>query len=250
MRTKLEVCVDSVESAITAQEGGADCLEVCANLIIGGTTPGVSQFKQIRKACHIELNVLIRPRFGDFLYTDAEFQMIEEDIQMFRELGADGIVAGCVKADGNLDLHRMSVLRECAGPLGLTLHRAFDVCRNPGRTLDEAVSLGVDRILTSGQASCCMEGREVLKKLVAQAHEKIEILAGGGVNEKVIRQILEDVRGCSFHMSGKQVIESGMHYRKLGIHMGLPCFSEFCILRTDREEIEKAKAIINTMLPG
>ena len=103
MKAKLEVCVDSVESAVIAQKGGADRLEVCANLVIGGTTPGISQFKQIRKACDIELNVLIRPRFGDFLYTDAEFQMITEDILTFRELGADGIVAGCLLADGTLD---------------------------------------------------------------------------------------------------------------------------------------------------
>ena len=131
MRRKLEVCVDSVESAVIAQEGGADCLEVCANLIIGGTTPGVSQFKQIRKACDIKLNVLIRPRFGDFLYTNAEFQMMREDIQMFRELGADGAVAGCLKEDGYLDVDRMSELRECADSLRFTLHRAFDVCQDP-----------------------------------------------------------------------------------------------------------------------
>lgn len=111
IQKRLEVCVDSVESAVTAQESGADRLEVCANLVVGGTTPGVSQFKQIRRACGIELNVLVRPRSGDFLYTDAEFQMIVEDIQMFRELGADGIVAGCLKADGNLDLERMRKLR-------------------------------------------------------------------------------------------------------------------------------------------
>ncbi|MCI9361598.1 MAG: copper homeostasis protein CutC [Hungatella sp.] len=250
MRTKLEVCVDSAESAISAQEGGADCLEVCANLIIGGTTPGVSQFKQIRKMCGIELNVLIRPRFGDFLYTDAEFQMVKEDIEMFREMGADGVVAGCLKADGDLDLDRIGVLREYAGPLRFTLHRAFDVCRNPYRALEEAVSLGIDRILTSGQASCCLEGRDVLKKLMVQADERIEILVGGGVNEKVIRQIIEDVRGCSFHMSGKKVMDSGMRYRKQGVNMGLPGLSEFGILRTDREEIEKARAVINTILPG
>lgn len=123
MRGKLEVCVDSVESAVIAKEAGADCLEVCANLIIGGTTPGVSQFRQIRKACDIELNVLVRPRFGDFLYTDAEFQMIEEDIQMFGELGADGVVIGCLKADGSLDLDRMEKLKTRAGQMHVTLHR-------------------------------------------------------------------------------------------------------------------------------
>lgn len=248
MRTKLEVCVDSVESAVIAQEGGADCLEVCANLIIGGTTPGVSQFKQIRKACDIKLNVLIRPRFGDFLYTSTEFQMMREDTQMFRELGADGAVAGCLKEDGYLDVDRMSELRECADSLRFTLHRAFDVCRDPYQALEEAVSLGIDTILTSGQASCCAEGRGILKKLIAQADERIEILVGGGVNDEVIRSMIEDVRASSFHMSGKQIIKSGMAYRKPCVNMGLPCFSEFDILRTDKKEIQKARCAIDEML--
>lgn len=248
MRIKLEVCVDSVESAVIAQEGGADCLEVCANLIIGGTTPGVSQFKQIRKACDIKLNVLIRPRFGDFLYTNAEFQMMREDIQMFQELGADGVVAGCLKADGYLDVDRMSELRECADSLHFTLHRAFDVCRDPYKTLEEAVSLRIDTILTSGQASCCTEGTETLKQLIAQADERIEILVGSGVNAEVIRSMIKEGSASSFHMSGKQIIKSGMVYRKPCINMGLPGFSEFDILRTDKEEIQKARSVINECL--
>lgn len=248
MRAKLEVCVDSAESAVIAQEGGADRLEVCANLIIGGTTPGVSQFKQIRKACDIQLNVLIRPRFGDFLYTDAEFKMIEEDIRMFRELGADGVVTGCLKADGNVDLDRMRMVRESADSMHLTLHRAFDVCQDPYKALEEAVLLGVDTILTSGQKPCCAEGKDVLKTLVNQADERIEILAGGGVNADVIRQMIEEAGVSSFHMSGKQLIQSGMVYRNPCVNMGLPGFSEFNILRTDREEIVKARSVINTIL--
>lgn len=247
-KVKLEVCVDSVESAVIAQEGGADCLEVCANLIIGGTTPGVSQFRQIRRACEIGLNVLIRPRFGDFLYTDAEFQMMREDIRMFRELGADGAVAGCLKADGSLDIGRLEILREAAGSMRFTLHRAFDVCKNPYKALEEAVSAGVDTILTSGQASGSLEGRDVLKSLIAQADGRIEILAGGGVNAEVIRRLIEDVHASSFHMSGKKIINSGMAYRNPSVNMGLPGFGEFDILRTDKEEIRKARAVIDAML--
>ncbi len=244
MTTKLEVCVDSVESAIIAQEAGADCLEVCANLIIGGTTPGVSQFKQIREACGIKLNVLVRPRSGDFLYTDAEFRMIREDIRMFRELGADGIVTGCLCADGNLDLERMRELRECAGGLTFTLHRAFDVCRDPYRALEEAVSLKVDTILTSGQEADCMAGREALKELLALADGRIEILVGSGVNAEVIRQLKEELHAGSFHMSGKQKLDSGMAYRNERVNMGLPGLSEFGIFRTDGEEIRRAGMIL------
>lgn len=244
MRKRLEVCVDSVESARIAQEGGADRLEVCSNLVIGGTTCGVSQFKQIRRSCGIGLNVLIRPRFGDFLYTEAEFQTIREDILLFRELGADGIVAGCLKADGRLDTGRMEELRECAGPLTFTLHRAFDVCRDPYEALEEAVGLGIDTVLTSGQASVCTEGEDVLRKLILQAEGRIEILVGGGVNAEVIRRMKEMVNAESFHMSGKEVLDSGMTYRKQGVNMGIPGLGEYDILRTDKKEVEKARRML------
>lgn len=242
--SKLEVCVDSVESAVIAQEAGADCLEVCSNLIIGGTTPGVSQFKQIREACGINLNVLVRPRSGDFLYTDAEFRMIREDIRMFRELGADGVVAGCLCADGNLNLDRMKELRECADGLKFTLHRAFDVCRDPYRALEESVFLGIDTILTSGQAPDCMAGKEVLQKLLALADGRIEILVGGGVNAEVIRQLKAELHAGSFHMSGKRKVDSGMAYRNERVSMGLPGLSEFEIFRTDKEAVRRAGMIL------
>lgn len=245
MKTRLEVCIDSVESAIIAQAGGADRLEVCSNLVIGGTTPGVGQFKQIRKACDIELNVLIRPRFGDFLYTDAEFQMIAEDIRMFRDLGADGVAAGCLKADGSLDTDRMRHLREQAGPMQMTLHRASDVCRDPYQVLEEAVGLGIDTILTSGQAPDCIGGKPVLEKLIRQSAGRIEILVGSGVNAEVIRQLMEEIHAVSFHMSGKTMISSGMAYRNRQIHMGIPGIGEFDIFRTDQEEIRRARLVLD-----
>lgn len=244
MRRRLEVCIDSVESAVIAQEGGADRLEICSNLVIGGTTPGVSQFKQIRKVCEIDLNVLIRPRFGDFLYTDAEFQMIAEDIRLFRELGADGVVVGCLKADGSLDSDRMKFLREQAGPLQMTLHRAFDVCRDPYQALEEAVSLGINTILTSGQAPDCIKGKEVLKSLIRQADGRIEILVGSGVNAEVIRQLSGEIHASSFHMTGKKMIRSDMEYRNRQVHMGLPGIGEYDIFRTDKEEIRRAKLVL------
>lgn len=245
MKRKLEVCVDSVESAVIAQRGGADRLEVCANLVIGGTTPGVSQFKQIRKACDIALNVLIRPRFGDFLYTDAEFLVLKEDIRMFKELGADGVVVGCLLADGNLDVRRMEELRECADGIHMTLHRAFDVCRDPYRALEEAVSLEIDTILTSGQAKDCMEGREVLKKLAEAAAGRIEILIGAGVNAEVIEALQGEIKNASFHMSGKQVLNSGMIYRNARVNMGLPGLEEFHIFRTKEEEVRRAREVLD-----
>ena len=244
MGRKLEVCVDSVESAVIAQRAGADRLEVCANLVIGGTTPGVSQFKQIRRACNIELNVLIRPRFGDFLYTDAEFEMIAEDIEMFRELGADGVVTGCLLPDGSLNLKRMKMLRERADGIHMTLHRAFDVCKDPYQALLEAIDLGIDTVLTSGQAANCMEGREVLKRLSNLAGDRIELLVGAGVNASVIAELKDELAKASFHMSGKEIINSGMVYRNERVNMGIPGLSEFDIFRTDEVQIRKAREVL------
>lgn len=245
MQKRLEVCVDSVESAVIAQKGGADRLEVCANLLIGGTTCGVSQFKQIRKLCDIELNVLIRPRFGDFLYTAAEFQMLLDDIEMFQNIGADGVVVGCLKADGTLDLDRMKELRAKADGIHMTLHRAFDVCKDPYRTLQEAVSLNIDTILTSGQASDCMKGKEVLKQLIDQAGDSIEILAGGGVNADVIRQLKSEIHASSFHMSGKHKTESGMLYRNPQVNMGFGGLSEYELFYTEEAKIREARKVLD-----
>ena len=241
MQNILEVCVDSVESAVIAQRGGADRLEGCSNLVIGGATPGVSQFQQIRRACGINLHVLIRPRFGDFLYTDAEFQMIEADMRMFLELGADGVVVGCLNADGTLDADRMERLKKLAGNAHMTLHRAFDVCRDADTALAEAMELGIDSILTSGQAQSCLEGKEKLRHLVARAGNKIEIMAGGGVEEGVIRTLWKECGVRSFHMSGKEELDSGMRYRNADVNMGLPGLEEFVIFRTQEALVKQAK---------
>lgn len=240
----LEVCVDSVESAKAAVQGGADRLELCANLVIGGTTPGVSQFKQIRKACDVPINVLIRPRYGDFLYTDHEFRMISEDAQMFRDLGADGIVVGFLKPDGDLDMERLKVLREKAGTGNMTLHRAFDVCRDPYRSLKEAIEAGADTILTSGQQNTCMEGKKLLGELMEQAAGQIDILVGSGVNVEAIARLMAEIDARCFHMSGKVIVDSGMIYRKENVNMGIPGIGEYDIFRTEEEQIRRAKKLM------
>lgn len=237
----LEVCVDSVESAKAAVRGGADRLELCANLVIGGTTPGVSQFKQIRKACNIPINVLIRPRYGDFLYTDHEFQMILEDARMFQELGADGFVVGFLDPDGNLDKQRLHKLRKEAGRGSMTLHRAFDVCRDPFQSLKEAMEIGVDTILTSGQQDTCLKGKKLLGELVRLAADKIDIMAGSGVDGDAILSLMEESHVRCFHMSGKVIVDSGMRYRKADVNMGITGIGEYDIIRTAEEKISQAK---------
>ena len=169
----LEACVDSVESALAAVKGGANRLELCSNLVIGGTTPSQWLYEEIRKESDIRIHALIRPRFGDFCYTDHEFEIIRNEVRMFRKLGAEGVVIGILRPDGTLNMEEMEKLMEDAGDMSVTLHRAFDVCRNPYETFEQAKRLGISTILTSGQKNSCVAGKELLRELVAM--EKGEI---------------------------------------------------------------------------
>lgn len=241
MKYILEACVDSVESALEAQAGGADRLELCGNLIIGGTTPSPCMFEQLREVSDICTHILIRPRFGDFCYTDHEFQIMLKEVQLFRERNADGIVIGILKPDGTLDMERMKRLMEAAGDLSVTLHRAFDVCADPVAAMEQAKELGIHTILTSGQKNHCLDGRDLLKELVNLENGRITIQAGGGVDAEVIRKLQPYTGAHAFHMSGKRILASSMVYRKEDVSMGLPSLSEFEIYRTDRERIREAK---------
>lgn len=240
----LECCVDSVESAVCAKEGGADRLELCSNLIIGGTTPGLALYRQIREAVDLPVRVLIRPRFGDFLYSSAEFEIIKKEVQLFRHEAADGIVIGCLTPEGSLDLVRMASLIELAGTLPVTLHRAFDMTRDPFQTLSQAKTLGIDTILTSGQASCCLEGIPLLKELSSAANGEITILAGAGINAETVNQLLEQTSVTAFHMSGKKTLQSRMQYRNPLVSMGLPGISEYEIWQTDSDQIRRVRRLL------
>ena len=245
MEKVLEVCVDSFESAREAVCGGATRLELCSNLIIGGTTPSLSLLSLIKHETDLSVpvNCLLRPRAGDFLYTDKEFDLMLEDGALLIERGADALVSGCLTEEGDLDLKRMEQLVELCHKSGrkFTLHRAFDMCRDPFGALEDCKALGVDTILTSGQAANCLAGAELIGELIDRA-DKVEIIIGGGVDAEVIRKIRTKFPAAgSFHMSGKRIVESGMRYRKDGVSMGLPGFSEYEIWRTDREKICAAR---------
>lgn len=240
----LEVCVDSTESALEAAKNGATRLELCANLIIGGTTPGLELFREIRSESDIDINVLIRPRFGDFHYTDHELAIMCREIETFAKEGAHGIVIGSLYSDGSLHVPQMKEMIAAAGNCRITLHRAFDVCRNPFEVMEQAAELGVDTILTSGQEADCLTGREMLKKLIEKAPEGLNILIGAGVTPEVIRQILSQIPARHFHMSGKKVLDSEMTWRNPRVNMGLPGISEFEIYRTDGTVIREAREIL------
>lgn len=243
----LECCVDSVESAVAAQAGGANRLELCANLVIGGTTPDINLYLAVREKVSIKINVLIRPRFGDFCYTGEEFGIIKKDVEMFRKYGADGVVIGVLREDGSLDMARMKELMDAAGDMSVTLHRAFDVSRDPFQTLKDAEDLHIGTILTSGQKNTCYEGRELLGKLVEKTAGKVDILVGSGVNSAQIAELAAVTKAKSFHLSGKVNAESAMTYRKEDVSMGLPLMSEYTIFRTDAGEIAKVRDILQRL---
>ena len=228
---RLEICADSFESAKAAWEGGADRIELCQNLIIGGTTPSPHLFRQIRSRNSIRIHVLIRPRFGDFLYSEEEIQVMVEEIKMYREMGAEGIVVGALTPDGRLDRAQLSRFMEAAGEMEVTLHRAFDMCRDPEDGLQAAIDLGIHRILTSGQKNSALEGWEILKGLREESKGKIRIMAGAGVSPENIPLLCQKTGITEYHMSGKKIVESGMKYRKEGVSMGLPSFSEYQLFR-------------------
>lgn len=240
----LECCVDSPESALAAAAGGADRLELCADLLVGGTTPSAGLFELVKRRVEIPLNVLLRPRFGDFCYTDLEFEVLLADAARFAAAGADGLVLGVLEPDGGLDLPRMRRLVQAAHGLPVTLHRAFDVCRDPFAALEACKTLGISTILTSGQATCAPQGADLLAALVRQAGP-VDILVGGGVNSGNLEQLAAATGAKSFHMSGKQSLQSPMRYRKEGVPMGLPLASEYALWRTASDEIRAARTLLD-----
>lgn len=243
----LEVCVDSYQSALNAFNAGADRLELCSNLIIGGTTPSTELFKKIKQNLNIKINILIRPRFGDFLYTNDEFEIIKNEIINFKKLGADGIVFGALKKDGSLDIPKLQEVLNISQNMYFTLHRAFDVCQNPFKALEQCIDLKIDSILTSGQENTCVLGKNLIKQLVDKANNKIDILVGSGVSPLNIKEIANYTNAKSFHLSGKIEKDSHMIYRNNNVNMGIKGLSEYTIWETDEFNIKNAKQILNDL---
>ena len=246
----LEVCADSVESAVTAARSGATRIELCSALAAGGLSPDEDMYRMVRERVDIPVRVLLRPRSGDFLYSDAEYELLRRQVRRFAALGADGVVIGILREDGTLDAARMAGLIELAGECGVTLHRAFDVCRDPLEALETARALGVDTILTSGQQAACTQGAALLRQLVQTARGKPQILIGAGVNAAVIRRLQPQTGADAFHLSAKHTVESGMRFRREGVPMGQPGLSEFAIVRCDGAAVRAARAALDALCPA
>lgn len=223
----VEVCANGVESCLAAQQGGADRVELCAGIPEGGTTPSYGEIKVARRVLTTtRLHVIIRPRGGDFLYSDLEVERMAADIAVCRDLGVDGVVFGCLKADGTIDVEKNRYLMECSQGMSVTMHRAFDRAADPEQALEQIIALGFNRILTSGQQPKAIQGVDLLARLNRQAAGRIILMAGSGVTEQNIKEI-RDVTGLNeFHFSGRESVPSAMQYVNTNLYMGRPGANE------------------------
>lgn len=238
MNKKLEICCYSVESAIIAEQSGADRIELCDNYTEGGTTPSYAAIKSTLEKLNIPVNVIIRPRGGDFSYSNIEYEIIKEDVKTAKALGINGIVVGFLNLDGSIDAVRTKEIIEIAKPMEITFHRAFDRCNNPFIALEQLIKLGVHRVLTSGQKQTAIEGIEVVSKLVKQAQNKIIVMPGGGVNEKNILELISKTKATEYHSSAKTFTPSQMQFTDKLVQMGNKNYDENRIISVNSETIE------------
>jgi copper homeostasis protein len=219
-RALLEVCVDSVEGALAAERGGAARIELCAGLVEGGTTPSLGLIRAVRARVRFPVVVLLRPRAGDFLYSDAEREALADDLGHAREAGAWGVALGLLAEDGDVDVERTRELVRRARPMAVTFHRAFDLVRDPHAALEDLVRAGVDRVLTSGQERAAPVGAALLRELVARAGDRIVVMAGAGVRAENVRALVEATGVREVHASARSPRASAMRFRNPRASLG------------------------------
>jgi copper homeostasis protein len=244
----LEVCANSVTSALAAQEGGAVRVELCENLYEGGTTPSHGEILLARKLLHIKLYVLIRSRGGDFLYTDHEFEVMAADVRYCIEAGCDGIVIGILNADGTVDKKRCAELVNMAKQwgLGVTFHRAFDMCADMFRAMEDIIELGCERILTSGGKSTAMEGATTIAHLIEKAEGRITIMPGSGVSETNVADLVYFTKATEVHSSARVRLPSKMDYKNDHIIMGDNYGDEYSYDVTDTDRVRNILKLANS----
>jgi copper homeostasis protein len=216
----VEACVDTARSARRAVAGGAGRLELCANLVEGGTTPSSGLMSVVRSEVSVPVHVLIRPRGGDFLYEADEVATMLADIAEAGRIGMAGVVIGALTPDGRIDEPITRRLVDAARPLAVTFHRAFDLAADPIEALEALVRLGIERVLTSGQANTAVEGIPVIRELVGRSAGRVTVLAGGGLNEQNALRIVQETGVQEIHLRGGIAEESGMRFRRPGVFMG------------------------------
>lgn len=235
-----EVCVEGFSGAAAAEAGGGNRIELCAGLIEGGTTPSFGTLSLVLERLSIPTVVLVRPRGGDFLYNDDEFDTMLRDIEVVRDAGAFGVVTGVLTSDGKIDVERFEKLIAAARPMSITCHRAFDMTRDPREALETLIDLGVDRVLTSGQQPSVPEGLELIGELVELAAGRVSIMPGCGIEEGNVREIVEKTGVREVHFTAFTHRDSGMTYRNPGPFMGsVQIPGEYDLQLTDPEQVRR-----------
>jgi copper homeostasis protein len=241
MTVAVEICVEDVPSAVAAHEGGADRVELCHNLLVGGTTPSAGA---IALACRlpVAVHVIIRPREGDFCYLDVEFEAMRHDIGVARSLGASGVVLGLLHSEGTIDRERTAALIEVARPMSTTFHKAFDMTRDPREALETLIDLGVDRVLTSGGRRSAWEGRDRIAEFVQLAGDRIVIMAGGGISAENVHRLIAATRVREVHIGSHATTTYGRRptFRNPEVRLGRGgASSEDAVVRTDAEKVRE-----------
>ncbi len=240
----IEVVVYNIESALRAQEGGADRIELCDNPSEGGTTPSFGIIEAVRQNVSMDVYVMIRPRSGDFLYSNYEFHSMKRDISQCQKISVDGIVFGILTEEGRIDKKRCKELIDKARPLKITCHRAFDMTRDPFEALEDCIEVGFDRILTSGQQAQAVKGAELIGQLIQKANGRIAIMPGSGVNEETVEEVIKKSGAKEIHFSATTFRESGMKFRnKQIVGMGSDEGSEFKLRTVDPDRVRKIREL-------
>lgn len=241
---KIEIVVYNIESALKAQEGGADRIELCDNPAEGGTTPSYGTIELVRQNVSLDLFVMIRPRGGDFCYSSYEFYGMKRDIDQCQRLSADGVVFGILNPDGTLDKKRCKELIDRARPMKVTCHRAFDMALDPYQTLEDCIEVGFDRILTSGNKLKALDGADLIRDLIKRAEGRISIMPGSGVNENTVEELVAKTQAKEIHFSATAFRESAMQYRNAAIAgMGSDEGAEFKLRVVDPERVRTMRKL-------
>lgn len=244
---KLEISTYNIEGVKESLRLGVDRLELCDNIKEGGTTPSYGFVRSAVEVGHPNICVIVRPRGGDFLYDNTEFNIIKEDILALKELGVQGIVCGVLNPDGSVDVRRTKELVELAHPMEFTFHRAFDMTNDPVAALEDLISIGVHRVLTSGLENTALEGKNVIKQLVKQAQGRIAVMAGSGVNGCNLIELHSFTGVEEFHMSAVKEVKSAMQFFNHRLSLGNVESHEYLKLTADSEKIEKAMESIRLL---
>jgi copper homeostasis protein len=239
----IEICVEGIDGLAAAQAAGADRVELCASLLEGGLTPSMGVIKQALAIAMIPFHVIIRPRGGDFLYSELEFITMLDDVRACRDLGVAGVVFGCLTKDGRIDEARMKELTDAARPMKVTCHRAFDMTRDPEEAIEALVRAGVDRVLTSGQRDTAVEGIDILKRTHDAARGRIVIMACGALDEANIADVLQRSEADELHFAALTTIASGMSFRNPNVGKGGTAIErEFEVTLTDPNAVRRTIA--------